>query len=123
MRIFHQEQELISLNFLCVHNSALTTRRITPFTARENFTVYDTAIFYCQQTRQVFFCLRGAFTNGARYIGYISPEYRPSFDVMLQSSLNANGAHVSTDGEVVLYENTDASGIVIVSGMWTSDAS
>ena len=106
-----------------MHNSALTTRRITPFTARENFTVYDTAIFYCQQTRQVFFCLRGAFTNGARYIGYISPEYRPGFDVMLQSSLNANGAHVSTDGEVVLYENTDASGIVIVSGMWTSDAS
>ena len=99
-------------------NSALVTKRIVPFTARENFTVYDTSIFYCQQTRQVFFCLRGAFTNGARYIGYISPEYRPSFDVILQSSLNQYGAHVSTDGEVVLYENNEASGTVIISGVW-----
>lgn len=42
---------------------------------------------------------------------------------MLQSSLNEKGAHVSTDGEIVLYENTDASGIVIVSGMWALGAS
>ena len=97
--------------------------RIAPFTAREAFTLYDTAIFYCSQTRQITFCIRGAFTNGARYIGYISPEYRPNFDVVLQSSLNQAGAHISTDGEVVLYENNDESGVVIVSGSWVVAAS
>lgn len=104
-------------------NSALATRRITPFTAGSNFTTYDTSIFYCPKTKQVLFCIRGAFINGAQALGTIAEEYRPSFDVMLQSSLNQYGAHVTPEGLVQLYENNGTTGTVIVSGAWALDAS
>lgn len=102
-------------------NSTLTTKRISPFTPSENFTVYTTSMFYCSATKQIIFNIRGSFVNGARFIGIISEKYRPQFQVLLQNSLNPYGAYVDESGQVAMFENNTATGIVVISGAWALD--
>ncbi len=109
---------LATKNQLNELNKNLPARRINDFNPSENFKTHNTAIFYSPATNMVHFCVKGEFKNGARFIGSLI-NYKPNFDVMLQSSLNAKGAYIRDDGQIILYENNTEIGVVVVSGSWS----